>query len=70
MHDNATYSLRELDGTPLRSRIAGKRIKLFKRRNGQIYDEDLLGFETQDLNQEEEDDVQLEGDSSDDPDDN
>ncbi len=34
VYDNATYSLKELDGTPLRSRIAGKRVKLFKRRDG------------------------------------
>jgi hypothetical protein len=33
VHDNATYSLRELDGTLLRVPIAGKRIKAFKRRN-------------------------------------
>ncbi|KAL3687990.1 hypothetical protein R1sor_014299 [Riccia sorocarpa] len=32
VHDNATYSLRELDGTPLRLPIAGKRIKYFKKR--------------------------------------
>jgi hypothetical protein len=40
--DNATYSLRELDGTPLKTRIAGKRIKIFRRRNGDICWEDLL----------------------------
>ena len=33
MHDNATYSLCELDGTDLKVPIAGKRVKLFKRRN-------------------------------------
>lgn len=38
VHDNATYSLRELDGTPLKLPIAGKRIKVFKRRDG---DEDF-----------------------------
>ncbi|KAL3694613.1 hypothetical protein R1sor_008264 [Riccia sorocarpa] len=31
--DNATYSLRELDGTVLRLAVAGKRVKLFKRRD-------------------------------------
>ncbi|KAL3696508.1 hypothetical protein R1sor_010584 [Riccia sorocarpa] len=31
--DNATYLLRELDGTPLRVPIAGKRVKIFKRRD-------------------------------------
>ena len=50
MHDNATYSLYELDGTDLKVPIAGKRVKLFKQRNanepfdnfeqdeGQVYD--------------------------------
>ncbi|KAL3700490.1 hypothetical protein R1sor_018512 [Riccia sorocarpa] len=33
--DNATYLLRELDGTPLRVPIAGKRVKIFKRRDGE-----------------------------------
>ena len=30
VHDNATYSLCELDGTDLKVPIAGKRVKLFK----------------------------------------
>ena len=33
MHDNATYSLCELDVTDLKVPIASKRVKLFKRRN-------------------------------------
>ena len=33
MHDNATYSLCELDGTDLKVPIVGKRVKLFKQRN-------------------------------------
>ncbi|KAL3682085.1 hypothetical protein R1sor_000107 [Riccia sorocarpa] len=33
VNDNATYSLRELDGTVLRLAVAGKRVKLFKRRD-------------------------------------
>ena len=32
VYDNATYLLRELDGTELKVPIAGKRIKLFQRR--------------------------------------
>ncbi len=53
----------------MRSRIARKRVKLFKRRDGQIYDEDLLDFEAQGLNQEhEEEDVMLEGNLSDESD--
>ncbi|KAL2614093.1 hypothetical protein R1flu_025785 [Riccia fluitans] len=31
VHENATYSLRELDGTPLKLPIAGKRVKYFRR---------------------------------------
>ena len=33
VHDNATYSLCELDGTELKVPIARKRVKLFKQRN-------------------------------------
>ncbi|KAL3702114.1 hypothetical protein R1sor_020136 [Riccia sorocarpa] len=33
VNDNATYSLRELDGTILRLVVAGKRVKLFKKRD-------------------------------------
>ncbi|KAL3696074.1 hypothetical protein R1sor_010150 [Riccia sorocarpa] len=33
VNDNATYSLRELDGTVLRLAVAGKRVKLFKKRD-------------------------------------
>ena len=32
VHDNATYSLSELDGTEVKVPIAGKRIKVFKQR--------------------------------------
>lgn len=38
VHDNATYSLRELDGTSLKLPIAGKRIKFFKRRGDSLKD--------------------------------
>ncbi|KAL3678944.1 hypothetical protein R1sor_021900 [Riccia sorocarpa] len=34
VNDNATYTLRELDGTRLRLPVAGKRVKLFRRRDG------------------------------------
>ena len=46
-HDNATYTLRELDGTLLRLPIAGKRIKAFKRRDGRFHSDDIAAFETQ-----------------------
>ncbi|KAL3698024.1 hypothetical protein R1sor_012100 [Riccia sorocarpa] len=42
VHDNATYSLQELDGTPLRIQVAGKRVKLFRRREGSEGLEDFL----------------------------
>ncbi|KAL3697011.1 hypothetical protein R1sor_011087 [Riccia sorocarpa] len=57
--DNATYLLRELDGTPLRVPIAGKRVKIFKRRDGEdefvemVEDEEEAFEENEDL----EDDV-------------
>jgi Integrase zinc binding domain len=48
VHNNATYSLRELDGTPILQRFAGKRVKAFKRRDGEVFFEDPEIF-TQDL---------------------
>ena len=39
--DNGTYKLCELDGTELRVPIAGKRIKLFKTKGGEIVVEDI-----------------------------
>ena len=33
VHENGCYSLSELDGTLIKTKIAGKRIKVFKRRN-------------------------------------
>ena len=32
VHNNATYSLRKLDGTRLKVLIVGKRVKIFKQR--------------------------------------
>ncbi len=52
MHNNETYSLAKLDRTPLKSKIAKKKIKFFERRDGQVYAKDLLDFEAQKLNQE------------------
>ncbi|MCO5567744.1 hypothetical protein L7F22_021438 [Adiantum nelumboides] len=40
-YDNATYKPCELDGTELKVPIAGKRIKLFKKRDGEFVLEDL-----------------------------
>jgi hypothetical protein len=41
VHSNGTYSLRELDGTLLRIPIAGKKVKVFKRRDGRFDHEEL-----------------------------
>ena len=38
--DNGTYLLSELDGTKIKVPSAGKRVKLFKRREGEIFIED------------------------------
>jgi hypothetical protein len=51
VHDNATYLLKELDGTRLKIPIAGKRVKIFKRRDGEINVEDHV----EDINDFEED---------------
>ncbi|MCO5587992.1 hypothetical protein L7F22_041945 [Adiantum nelumboides] len=40
-YDNATYKLCELDGTQLKVPIAGKRIELYKKREGEFVLEDL-----------------------------
>ncbi|KAL3685686.1 hypothetical protein R1sor_003708 [Riccia sorocarpa] len=45
VNDNATYSLRELDGTILRLAVAGKRMKLFKRRDNTSELFDFLDLE-------------------------
>ncbi len=55
VHNNGTYSLRELDGTPLRTSVAGKRVKAFRRRDGRFYTEDMDDFNT--LHSEEEDET-------------
>ena len=59
VHDNATYTLRELDGTTLRIPIAGKRMKAFKRRDGRFCFENNEGFETTNLDQGEDVDAEI-----------
>jgi hypothetical protein len=41
VHDNATYTVRELDGAEHRIPYAGKRVKLFKQRMELIVDGNL-----------------------------
>ena len=55
-HDNATYTLRELDGTVLRLFIASKQIKAFKKKEGRFHSDDIAAFESQ----EEVEDTKLE----------
>ncbi|KAL3698204.1 hypothetical protein R1sor_012280 [Riccia sorocarpa] len=43
VYDNATYGLRELDGARLRRPIAGKRVKIFKKRNKDMDMADMVG---------------------------
>jgi len=56
VHDNATYSLRELDETRLKIPVAGKRIKTFKKRDGRFSLHDHM--EIDNLNLGEDDDTQ------------
>ena len=44
VNDNATYLLRELDGTMFKIPIAGKRIKVFRRRDGRFHSVDFESF--------------------------
>ncbi|KAL3686249.1 hypothetical protein R1sor_004271 [Riccia sorocarpa] len=58
VYDNATYGLRELDGARLRRPIAGKRVKIFKKRNEDmdVIDtvEDGRPFEDEDIDDGDE----------------
>ena len=59
VYDNATYLLREFDGTELKTPIAGKRIKLFRRR-GQDHsldesNDNLTSNEDKDVCEDQED---------------
>lgn len=59
VHDNATYTLRELDGTQLRIPVAGKRIKAFKKRDGKYLLEDTSD-EDLNLSLQEDDETVIE----------
>ncbi|GGV53095.1 hypothetical protein GCM10010495_82180 [Kitasatospora herbaricolor] len=61
VHDNAIYLLRELDGTKLKILIAGKRVKIFKRRHAEMNMEDF-NEGTEIPQQEDESDMDNEGD--------
>jgi hypothetical protein len=53
-HDNATYTLRELDGTMLKIPIAGKRIKTFKKTDDIFDSNNIADFETREDDEVEE----------------
>lgn len=55
VHDNATYSLCKLDEMQLRVVVAGKRIKVFKRRDGKFSFEDITNLKT--TNSDQDNDV-------------
>ncbi|KAL3679494.1 hypothetical protein R1sor_022450 [Riccia sorocarpa] len=54
VYDNATYGLRELDGARLRRPIAGKRHKIFKKRDGDV---ELMDVRDDDRPEEIEEDL-------------
>jgi hypothetical protein len=63
VNDNATYLLRELDGTLFKIPIAGKRIKVFRRRDGRLLSTDFESFlspQTMAEDVEDEEEVQSE----------
>jgi hypothetical protein len=63
-HNNATYTLRELDGTILQIPVAGKRIKKFRRRDGRFYSDDIADFETREEDEVEEADSETSEDGT------
>ena len=63
VNDNAIYLLRELDGTMFKNPIAGKRNKVFRRRDGRFHSNDfesLLSLEIIEDDFEDTNEVQSE----------
>ena len=54
VHENSTYSLSELDGTEVKTPIAGRRIKVFKRREDSGSKDVEEEKETEELQSEDE----------------
>jgi hypothetical protein len=54
VHDNGTYSLRELDGTRLKVPVVGKRVKAFRRRDSRFTPNDLAEVVEFDLDEQED----------------
>jgi hypothetical protein len=64
IHDNGTYTLRELDGTMLKIPVAGKRIKTIRRRDGRFYSDDIVDFTAREDDEVEEADSEQSEDSN------
>ena len=63
VNDNAIYLLHELNGTIFKIPIAGKRIKVFQRRDGRFHSNDFesfLSLQTTEDDIEDADEVQSE----------
>ena len=63
VNDNATYLLRELDGTMFKIPIGSKHIKVFRRRDGRFHSVDFESFLSLEIigdDIEDADEVQLE----------
>jgi DNA repair ATPase RecN len=56
-YDNATYILRELDGTMLKIPVVRKQIKTFRRRDGRFCPDDVVDFETYEVDEIEKADL-------------
>jgi hypothetical protein len=64
IHNNGTYTLRELDGTMLKIPVAGKRIKTFRRRDGRFYSDDIADFAAREDDEVEEADSETSEDGN------
>jgi hypothetical protein len=63
-HDNGTHILRELDGTMLKIPVAGKRIKIFRRRDGRFYSDNIADFAAREDDEVEEADSETSEDGN------
>ena len=54
VHDNGTYSLRELDGLRLKIPVVGKWVKVFRRRDSKFTPNDLASVVEFDLDEQED----------------
>jgi hypothetical protein len=64
IHDNATYTLRELNGIILKIPVVRKRIKTFKKRDDRFYSDDIADFETREDDEVEKADLETSEDGN------